>query len=74
MRGVHNTLNLSIKDIHVLQGPKCSSPILLINIHFEPLKSRQPLYKGQYGWSQIVLVPLCDENNCPFMHAQWNLY
>ncbi len=26
-----------------------------IAIHFEPLKSRQPLYKGQNEWTQCVL-------------------
>ena len=47
----HNRNNLSIKG--TLQGPKCSFPIFLI--HSEPLKSGQPLYKGQHGWPERVL-------------------
>ena len=49
-RGEHNRNNLSTKDIR--QCPKCLFSILLM--HFEPLKSRQPLYKRQNG-----LAPIC---------------
>ncbi len=39
----YNRNNLSTKDM--LQDPKCFLPIKLLRIHFESLKSRQPLYK-----------------------------
>ena len=40
----HNSL--STKD--TLQGPRCSFSQMLI--HFEPLKSVQPIFKRQNGW------------------------
>ena len=52
-RGGHNGNDLSTKEM--LQGPKCSHfPILLI--HLNPLKSRQPLYKGQMAGLNMSFV------------------
>ena len=33
----------------------------MVQLHFSPLKSGQPLYSGQYGMSQCVL---CEEVQC----------
>ncbi len=51
LRRGHNKNNHFTKD--TLIGLKCSFSILLIQ--FEPLKSEQPLYKGQNGWHKRVL-------------------
>ena len=54
----HNRNNLSTKT--TLKKSQMLISHLLI-ICFQPLKSGQPLYKGQNGWSQHVLcseVPL----------------
>ena len=37
----------------LLKVPNVHFPII---IHFQPLKRGQPLYKGQNGWSQLVLI------------------
>ena len=38
--------------------------IHILTIHFEPLKRGQPLYKGQYAWSQGVLYMEGSTVNC----------
>ncbi len=49
----HNRINL-----HKFIRTGLMVPIVelhILTIYFEPLKRGQPLYKGQYGWSQGVL-------------------
>ncbi len=61
-RGGHNRNSLFTKD--TLKSPK---RFLILLRRFEPLKSGQPLYKGQNGWPQHFLhsqVPLYTVFHC----------
>ncbi len=61
----HFINNLSTKDML----PVRNDYFLILLIHFEPLKSGQPLYKGQGSWPQCVH---CSE--VPLYMCIYNLY
>ncbi len=65
-RGWHNSL-FKFPNVH----------FLILLIHFEPLKSRQPLFKGRNGWPQSVLysevISICyDTSQCMYMYMYVN--
>ena len=66
--GVHWNLQPSERRIISLQKTHFISPILLV--HFEPLKSKQPLYKGQSSWSQRVAGPKVPMYKYSTIHMQ----